>query len=180
MKNIFTLTLICALTLLPGCGKYKPATMQKPIGYEKQKENVKVVAKRLSDAECHAYFDSNAIAGDYIPIHVFVKNKSNKTYNFDAGRISLPIEKADVVAQKTYHLNLERFIPEKARRFVKSKEAESDFYCKVMGYDDNALISPHTSINKIIFIPRKNFKPNFNIHLVDTETKNALVFEMWT
>ena len=178
-KTIVSLT-ICAITLLPHCGKYKPATMQKPVGYEKEKEKIKVVTKKLSPTECRSYFDSDSIASNYIPVHIFVKNKSEKTYNFDVSQMSLPVEKSDIVAHKTYHSSLEKFMPNKARKYFKSKEAETDFYSKVMGKEDNVLIAPNTAVNKIVFIPKGTFRSNFNLQLIDTETKKELSFDMWT
>ena len=81
---------ICYFIFLPffifvsfyGCASYKPTplpNLQPEFAtYSENIENVTLACKALSKAECKRYFDRDIIEKGFQPVHMTIKNDSNR------------------------------------------------------------------------------------------------------
>ncbi len=187
------------LALLSGCASYN-ATALSTLSSEAfchsysegQNKDVVVVAKAFSRTDCERFLDRNVISQGYQPVQIYIQNNSDRSYLFSLSRISLPQASAEEVARTVHTSTVGRavgygvgglflwplFIPAVVDG-MKSAEAndalDSDFYTKTAR---DQVITPHSSFNKLIFVPRKAYDPSFNVTLLEDASNQPRTFSV--
>ena len=140
-------------------------------------DGVHVAAKAFDAADCKRYLDRNVLAKGYQPIQLCIKNDTDESYVFALDRISLSHTRPEVVAQSVHTSTVGRAVGYGAAALliwpfaipavldsVWSAEANDaldiDFSSKSAR---DQVIYPHTSMNKLIFVPVSSYQPQFRM-----------------
>jgi hypothetical protein len=140
--------------------------------------------KAFSVEDCYTYLDRNVIAKGYQPIQLTFQNNTDKRYVFATEGVSLPCVDPEFVA-KTVHTNTAGrvtgyavgglfftplFIPavvDGIRSSDANKALDEDFYSKVK---QHFVIQPNAYNKTLIFVPKSQMAPVFDVSLLDEET----------
>ena len=192
--------LIFLSIILTGCASYRAATLQdySPVTFvnvtESKNNSLLVAAKKLDETDCKNYLDRNVIRAGYQPIQLFIKNNSDKTYDFSPRRINLPCANYDQVASRVHTSTIGRvagygigaliifpLVIPAVIDGIKSSEANQaldlDFSLKTAR---DELIHPGFSLNKLLFIPRESYRSPLIFNLMEIESKSLEEFEVHT
>ena len=168
---------ICALALiaLPHCAKYKPIPLGKPF-HHKEKGKVEVAAREFTPAEFKHYFDTSIDCKKFIPLQLFVHNKSDKSITLEAKNLNLTLLTTDKVKRKMHRSTAARtvgwgvagallFAPliipaivDGVRSNNANTEIDADMDKYAFGSDSSIEIKPGVAINKIMFAERPSIK----------------------
>ncbi|MCX6990033.1 MAG: hypothetical protein NTX49_03050 [Chlamydiae bacterium] len=197
MKN--TIIVFTAASLfLTGCASYNALPLNSMssqvvnVSEPAKHSNLVVAAKKLSRAECLKYFDRDVIKEGYQPIQLYIQNDTNDAYIFSLNRISLATARPEEVAEKVHTSTVARATLYGAGALilwplaipavidgVKSAQAnealDADFDSKVA---KDQVITKHSHINKILFVPRNEVDGSFTITLLDAETHAPKTIEV--
>jgi hypothetical protein len=189
MKN--TIIVFTAASLfLTGCASYNALPLNSMssqvvnVSEPSKHANLVVAAKKLSRAECLKYFDRDVIKEGYQPIQLYIQNDTNDSYIFSLNRISLSTARPEEVADKVHTSTVARATLYGAGALilwplaipavidgVKSAQAnealDADFDAKVA---KDQVITKHSNLNKVLFVPRNEVNGFFTITLLDAET----------
>lgn len=188
MKKI-SLFLIAVTTLLfTGCASYQANSLSAlDPHYVKsypEVEGVSIGCKAYTVDDCFTYLDRNVIAQGYQPIQLTFQNNTNKHYSFSTRDLSLPTTNPNIVANTVHTSTAGRvtgyavgglfvwplFIPAVVDG-IKSSNANAaldrDFQEKSLQHLN---IAPYSFSKTLIFVPKNQFAPVFNISLQDQET----------
>ncbi len=194
MKKMTAVSALVAL-FTTSCASYKSQPLQQPMYHEvdiskPSSEKVHIYAKKMTRAECIKYFDRDIINKGYYPVQLFIQNESANSYIFSLSRLSLPTARAEEVADKVHTSTVGRAVgygvgslfvwPLIIPAFVdgfKSSNAntalDQDFDNKVAR---DQLINEYSYFNKVLFIPKNDFKQSFEITLVETGSHKPITY----
>jgi hypothetical protein len=192
--SMIAATIVFLGTLL-GCAKYKPHSFTKPVGPVVEKDDVKVVAQLLSEADCTHYFSRRMLKKGYQPVQIYIQNKSDQSFVFDTATINMPVENRDHVAS-CVHLDATQravgwgvgglfawpfFIPAvvEALQVPKvNKMLDDDFESRVLDMNSRVTIRPHASLNSVFFVRKENVSHVLQLSLKDADTEIFTDFSM--
>jgi hypothetical protein len=198
MKNkkliIFTFGSLLALS---SCASYKSASLNNPssgvMTYSSaKKDDLIVLAKEFDKDDCLRYLDRDVITKGYQPIQLYIRNNSDKDFYFSMNRVSLACAKYDEVADKVHTSTVGRIAGYGVGALfiwplaipaiydgIRSSEANDaldvDFASKAA---KDMTIFRHSSFNKLIFVPRKEYQKHFQVTLVEQESKAPYTFQL--
>ena len=186
--------LVPVLALLAGCASYSAS----PLGslshemVQTRQNDIVVLAKTFNKSDCNRYLDRDVIAEGYLPIQLFIQNNTDSKYSFSLSRVSLSCARPEEVAEKVHTSTVGRAtgygvgalflwplaIPAVVDG-VKSAKAndslDSDFSAKAAV---DQTLQPHSYMNKLLFIPKSEYRSNFTVTLVDQESGKAKEIEV--
>ncbi|MDN3504047.1 MAG: hypothetical protein P0S95_00530 [Rhabdochlamydiaceae bacterium] len=197
-KNVTKVALALPLLTLAACASYNASPLNSLSYMIKQKkvnsnnENVHAVAHALDAHECKIYLDRDVIAQGYQPVQIFIQNDSDNHYTFSPNQIDLPCSDQKQVADKVHTNTVGRAVGYGVGALfvwplaipavvdgVKSSEAnkqlDSDFYSKTA---KTVTVGPHSSMNKLIFVPTSEYRSDFNITLLDMKSNESKTFQV--
>lgn len=198
MKNKKYIFISCvSLFALSSCASYRSSSLNNPsqglITYSSVKEdNLVLVAKEFDKKDCRRYLDRDVLAKGYQPVQLYIQNNSDSDYYFSLDRVSLICVRPDEVAEKVHTSTVGRAVGYGVGALfilplaipaivdgVKSSEANEaldiDFAAKTA---KDMTIFRHSSFNKLIFVPRQDYQKNFQVTLIDQETKSLRTFNL--
>lgn len=186
--------------ILTGCASYRAAPLRdySPMNFvdspQSKSNSILVAAKKFDEIDCKNYLDRNVIRAGYQPIQLFIKNNSDKTYDFSLRRTNLPCANYGQVASRVHTSTVGRvvgygigaliipilIIPAVIDGIESSKanqELDLDFSLKTAR---DELIYPGFSLNKLIFVPREAYRSPLIFNLIEIETKSLEEFQIHT
>ncbi len=176
------------LLFLVGCAKYNPKDLNVPNGNFKEKSNVLVAKKVLSEDECRKCFGNRIIKRGFQPIQICVKNKTANKYILDPDNIGLQIENPKNVASRLhrdpmwkgakYYLLTGPIwgLVDGVRSNNVNKKIDSDFDQRSISDSRIEKIKPYGIINKVIFVKKDNYEEKFNLKLINRSSNKELNF----
>ena len=180
------LSLIAMFVLLTGWD----TTRARPLGLAMPsfaKEEVIVKAKAYTSDESKANLRRDLLDRGYQPIEVSIQNNSAKSYVFSADSISLRCADPKDVAFKVSSRAIPRAIAYKIASTlfwpfvipstidsIKTLKAhqlmKQDFRAKsIKDYDE--LITPYSTISRILFVKEKDVQKEFTVSLIDKQSE---------
>jgi hypothetical protein len=197
MKRIaFLITLICIAFLSVGCASYKPDSLARLnpefAPYVEEIEGVTVAARKFTTQDSKSYLDRDVIVKGYQPVQLAIDNRSTKTFLFSTSGVSLPCARPDDVARKVHTSTVGRvfawgipgliiwplIIPAIVDGIGSSNansELDKDFSAKAL---NEVVVQPASFVEGLLFIPTESFVENFQVKLVDRDTKKVLEFNV--
>lgn len=191
-KQRFILFLgLILILILPNCAKYKSTKLNPPQAPTYEKSDLVVSKKILTETEAQNIFGGRKLWDrGYVPIQVYVRNKSNKTYYLNPNDIEIPLESSSHVARK-----LHRNVGWKSAKYFliggplwaaiegySSYEANDaineDFNEKTVRLDRTLKVRPYGIVNKVMFVSKDNFVDNFKMSLIDPKAKRKVTFDL--
>jgi hypothetical protein len=182
---------------LGSCASYRASSLNSPstdvVTFSETKEkDIAVTSKAFNVTDCKIYLDRNVIAKGYQPIQLYIENNSDKTYGFSLNRISLSCARPEEVAEKVHTSTVGRAVGYGAGALlfwplaipaivdgVKSSQAndalDRDFFAKAA---QDQVILPHSHMNKLLFVPVRDYQPNFSLTLMEKDTNKAVPFSL--
>lgn len=193
-------TILIMLFLFSGCASYNAVALSNLsssmmvstlVG---ENSDVTAYAKAFTKSDCIRYLDRDVISKGYQPLQLCIKNNSNKVYSFSLDRITLPSASAQEVADKVHTSTVGRVTGYAVGALflwplvvpaiidgIKSSEAneslDNDYYTKMA---KDQLIQPYSHINTVIFVPRADFKNDFDLTLIDTRSNEPLTLSIFS
>lgn len=196
MRNfikLYFLVGVAVLLTVSGCAKYSAQSISRleTVDPDRQDESRKPektisLAYNVYDKwDCKKYLDRDVLAKGYQPVQITISNNSDRYINFSKENISLPTVPAADVAKRVHTSTITRatsygvaglffwpfFIPAVVDG-IKSSQAnqklDEDFAKKELC---DQIISPYSTINGLIFVPKNKFKRDFTITTVDVEKR---------
>ena len=103
-NTIVPLISLSLLSLLGGCAGYKakPLSRLNTGTPAVQDETITMAYHVLSEEECKTYLDRNVLEKGYQPVHVTLRNNTNKALLFSLDNITVPCVCAHEVAEKVH------------------------------------------------------------------------------
>ena len=149
-----------------------------------EKEEVVLLSKAFSVADCKKYLDRDVLRAGYQPVQIFIQNNTNKSFIFSPERVSLPLVSSEQVAEKVHTSTGGRaaaygagslffwplLIPavvDAAKSSEANKDLDVDFNAKAARAQ---VIPPHSHLNVLLFVSREDYRDNFSVFLVDQKT----------
>ena len=185
----FSLITTSALLSLASCASYQAApltnlssSMIMTETRSSNREDVTIIAKAFNRADCKRYLDRDVISKGYRPVQLYIENNSPNNYHFSLNRITLPLARAEEVAEKVHTSTAGRAAGYGAAAVftcglfaipavidgVKSANAneslDNDFSSK--SARDQTLY-PHSHANMVLFVPTSGYTSNFDVTLMD-------------
>jgi len=179
-----------SLVFLTGCASYNALPLNSmsseviDVTKPAMRTDVTIAAKALSRSECIRYFDRDVIEKGYLPVQLYIQNNTKNAYVFSLNRVSLSVARPEVVAAKVHTSTVGRAVGYGAGALllwplaipavvdgIKSARAnqalDADFDAKCA---QDQIISMHSHMNKVLFVPRSEFDSSFTVTLVDAES----------
>lgn len=186
----------CILVAFSSCAKYKPGTLSITHTNNQTRGDVTAGARALTETECFATFSRRILKKGYQPIQLLVANDTDQTYILHAHNIELELESSKIVADKL-HLNtsgrivswgapvllgspifLIPAIVEGIWSTEANKKLDTDFIERTISHDTTLQISPHSLINRVMFVLKDKVPANFEVTLINKKTPQQLVFTL--
>ncbi len=189
---------LLALLLVSSCASYNASAL-KSLSTElvqvSDLPGILVAAKTFTKVDCKRHLDRDVIKKGYQPIQLYIQNNTDKSYIFSLSRISLSCANPEEVAEKVHTSTVGRatgygaaavltsglFIIPAIIDGVKSSNAndalDNDFSLKAA---KDQIIFPHSHINIILFIPVNEYRPNFEIDLIEEPSKKKVTLNIQT
>lgn len=192
MKN--SPIILCAaviLSALSGCAKYKPKSFLKnlstpQVSKESKESTISLAYHIFDEDDCMFYLDRNLIAQEYQPVQITFTNNSDRYLNFSTASFTVPCESVQIVAEEAHTNTVGRavgygiaglfiwpfIIPAIVDGLGSSKAnrlLDRDFSRKALR---DQIVPPHTTINGLIFVPNKSFKPDFSFRVADVKNND--------
>lgn len=190
---VFSIMSIVALFSISGCARYsaqplsrlKTVNPQKQDGSEKPEKAISLAYNVYDKWDCKKYLNRDVLSKGYQPVQITITNNSDRYINFSKENISLPTVSAADVAKKVHTSTITRatcygvaglflwpfFIPavvDGVRSSQANQKLDEDFAKKELS---DQIITPYSTINGLIFVPKDEFKHNFTITAVDVEKR---------
>jgi hypothetical protein len=190
-KTPFLLTL--ALT---SCASYRASPLNNPspdlVSSTPQTEGISIVSQTFTRGDCKRFFDRDVIAKGYQPVQISIQNDTKNSYLFALNRISLPIARAEEVAEKVHTSTVGRAtgygvgalflwplaipaIVDGIKSANANEALDRDFLAKTAR---DQVIFPHSRLNAVIFVPCDAFQNAYTITLIDPNTQEPKVFHL--
>ena len=184
----FSLITTSALLSLASCASYQAAPLTNlsssiimTESRSSNREDVTIIAKAFNRADCKRYLDRDVISKGYRPVQLYIENSSSNNYHFSLNRITLPLARAEEVAEKVHTSTAGRAAGYGAASLilwplaipaiidgVKSANANeslnNDFSAKEAR---DQTLYPHSHINMVLFVPVRGYRSNFDVTLMD-------------
>ena len=189
MKKAIPIISTLSLLLLTGCARYSAEPLGGFSSTEMKSTNraesdVLVIAKRFDIEDCKRHLDRDVLDQGYQPLQLFVKNNTSNNLHFSLDRLNLVCVKPDEVAAKVHTSTLGRItsytvgalifwplaIPAVVDGVMSSKAnlaLDTDFDSKSAC---DQVIRPGTYFNKLLFIPKREYRSMFDLGLLEVET----------
>ena len=183
LAGLFSLSLLCS-----GCASYRASSLSSlsPQFIKESEEipGISVGCKSFSASDCSSYLDRDVLKKGYQPIELTFYNKTDKSYFFSSDKISLPCAPSQKVANKVHTSTALRVVGYTAGAvFITpliipavvdgicshnaNKQLDRDYQQKS---EDNFIITPYSYRMTLLFIPKEDFSPNFQLTLVEQDT----------
>lgn len=185
---------------LTGCATYQamPLAALDPEYVSTEESGLSIGCKAFSKYECLTYLDRDLLKKGYQPIQLSFHNKTDMSYAFSIYDITLPCTPVEDIT-KTVHTStagritgytlgslffypfIYPFIIPAIVDGIRSSNAnaslDKDFLKKSK---DHFEILPHSFHKTLIFIPKKHFKPQFDLTLREPATGERLIVTVST
>lgn len=186
-KTILVFTISLSL-LFTGCASYNASSLSaldpQFVKEPEEIEGFSIGCKAFTGADCQTYLDRDVIRRGYLPIQLTFNNQTDKFYLFSTQGINLRCVNPEVVADMVHTSTIGRvtgytigaifFTPLIIPAIVdgiKSSKANKlldvDFREKAQ---ETFVIAPKSYNKTLFFVPKKDFKPYFDLTLVEQET----------
>lgn len=194
-RSMFALFGVVLLTL-SSCANYQASSLNNlcsEVMYSPTTdEKVIVVAKAFNKTDCKKYLDRDVISAGYQPVQIYIQNNSDINYHFSLDRVDLSYVESDEVAKKVHTSTLGRvtvyglgsliltplIIPAIVDGVKSSRANDSLDYDFASKAAKDQIIYPHAHLNKLLFVPVSNYHQNFNVVLVDQQSKIPKTFHV--
>lgn len=194
-KQLLFILSACTLTLT-SCANYRASPLYNPsadlIQMAPRDEAISVVSKTFTRSDCNKFLDRDVLAEGYQPIQLYIQNDSDKNYIFSLDRITLPLARPEMVAEKVHTSTAGRAAAYGAGALilwpliipavvdgVKSANAnealDKDFTAKAA---KDQVILHHSQFNAIIFVPVDAYQNSYNLTLVEQGSAQSKVFHI--
>ena len=187
-----TLFVLLLLAILPNCARYNPKELIRPKNSNSKinKDGLVASKKVLTENECKKYFNRKLLARGFQPVQLFIKNKTNKTYTLKAEDIN-----AELIPVKRVSRKMHRNVGWKATKYFiiggpiwaalegySSHEVNgkinSDLEERAIEENSKFKIKPNRILNKVFFVRKSKSIEDFNIKLIDSETKEKITLNL--
>jgi hypothetical protein len=159
-----------------------------------EKKEILLTTKALNGEESKAFLGKDLIDRGYQPIQLTIQNNSPRSYILAQDKIELPTASASDVAWRVTKGTIPRGIAYKIASFffwpfiipstidsintLKSHgDLKRDLHAKTVSHEE---ITPYSTVTRVIFVPKDEYRSSFQVTLVDAETGKHLVFDALT
>ncbi len=183
MKKVCLSLGLASALLLTGCASYQSNSLSALdpayVRNYPEVDGVMVGCKAYTKDDCYTYLDRDVLAKGYQPIQLTFQNTTDKHYIFSTNEISVPCASPEEVADSVHTSTAGRVIGYTLIGFVipavvdgvKSSNAnaalDKDFYHKAR---EHFVIGPKDFVKTLIFVPKAQFAPVFDVSLLEEET----------
>ena len=193
IRNSLMLSMGFILILgLAGCAHYKAQPLNK-LGRDfllkKEEQFISFAYRIFNKRDCKRYLDRDVISKGYQPVHITFTNNSNRHLNFSITMFSLPCVNSEEVAEKVFTSTTGRAVgygvgalfiwPLAISAIVDgvgssqaNEKLDVDFHQKTLR---DRIVKPFSVINGLIFVPVRDFDPEFSFTIVDPENREEFV-----
>lgn len=183
--------------LLAGCASYQASPLYNLSSdlietSASSKSGVSMAAKSFTRSDCAKFLDRDVIGQGYQPIQLYIQNDSDRSYSFSLDRISLPIARAEEVADTVHTSTAGRVVGYSVGAMflwplvipaiidgIKSSEAngalDMDFETKAA---KDQIVFPRSRANSLLFVPNGAYQSRFTVTLIDQESKKHQEFHL--
>jgi hypothetical protein len=200
IKAFPRIAIVSALVLLSGCASYRASSLDSLSGAmiqsssSKTNEQIMVSAKAFDPMDCKHYLGRNVLREGYQPVQLFIQNNSDKNYIVSLDRLSLPHAYPEQVAKTVHTSTMARvlgygipgvliawpLIIPAVLDGIKSSEAndalDMDFHIKSARQEQ--IVAPRSYFNKLVFVDKNLYQPDFTLTLIEQETKKEELFHI--
>ena len=195
MKRLFLLLLII---LFSGCAyQAKKINLQEKtkLSYQQTKNNVELTLKPVDTSS--QQFNLK----DFAVLHLQIKNRGKTPYFLNTENIDLQLSTIEQVKKRVPEIYLNNFYPSLLflaggiffwwqiclplaiassvgalfYSKVSNKQCVKNFARSMLKPNESLVIQPNKQINKILFIDKKDYKPRFNINLINKTDKSDFI-----
>ena len=191
LAGLFSLSLLCT-----GCASYRAVSLSAlSPQFVKESEVIPGIAvgcKSFSSSDCTAYLDRDVLKKGYQPVELTFYNQTAKSYFFSSKQMSLPCSSPEKVAKTVHTSTVGRVVGYSVGALLFSpliipavvdgicsrnsnKRLDKDFQDKA---EDHFVIAPYSYRMTLLFIPQKDFSPNFHVTLVEQDTGASKVLNV--
>jgi hypothetical protein len=189
------MTILIGLLFLTGCAHYRALPLNTIssatiLSDSCSEQDLVIVARAFDRRDCKKYLDRNVIEKGFKPVQLSIENRSDKNYFFSLNRIGIPCVAAQEVAEKVHTSTVARAAGYGAAALffwpfaipavldsvysAKSNDAlDSDFMHKSA---KDQIISSHSHVDMLLFIPNENFRPEFRLTVIDLKSNQPKDF----
>ena len=201
-KILRQLTLGCLVILISGCAAYQAVSLAAldpdQVRTYPEAKGLRVGYKVYSEKDCFDYLDRNVLAKGYQPVQLTLENQSERTYLFSVSNVRLPCADPKQVAKLVRTSTVGRVLGYGLGGLligissggayaalcavpavvdgIKSANAnarlERDFAKKA---NPAFHLPPGGYVKTLLFIPKAQFSPSFEMVLLDEQTKAPVV-----
>lgn len=175
---------IISIFLLSGCASYKAQSLEGlnfgGSSYTEEQNGVKVALRAFTPEDCKRYFDRPLIQKGYQPVQISIENNTDNYILFSEQSLSIPVVPAQEVADKVHSSMVGQALAFGFIGMISASQAndklDRDFSSKVS--DGNNTIMPYGCYNGVIFISTQNYRNNFKLTLINSDTKQRLEYQV--
>lgn len=196
MNIRWSISFVClvGVVFLAGCARYKAQPLEKatlkktrPAG----ERSVVFASQAFTKDDCKRYLGRNILAKGYQPVLVTITNNSKRYFRIMRANVSLPTVPACQVASRVHTSTVGRavgyglagiviwpfFVPAVVDSICSSQanyRLDHDFASKEL---TEHIVGPFSTLNGVIFVPKKMFDSNFTLKAIDAETEKTFVLK---
>ncbi len=196
-KSFLSICLASVSLMVTSCANYNAVALsnqpfQQLISTTDEVQGIILAARSFSEEECKQYLDRDVIDKGFQPVQLFFQNNTNKSYDFSARRISLPVAYPEEVARTVHTSTIGRVagygigsllfwplvipaIVDGIKSTYANEALDKDYRLKT---NYNHTIAPHSNLNTLIFVPIRDYRNSFMVKLIDLETKEPLLLQV--
>lgn len=195
-KHFHFLFIITLSALITSCASYTASPLGTPspelVQISKQNNEIAVVAHTFSKEDCARFLDRDVIAEGYQPIQISIENASQAPLSFSLSRVSLPLARAEEVAERVHTSTVGRVVGYSVGSLflwplvipaivdgIKSSNAnqalDQDYIAKAA---KDQIIFPHSRLNTLLFVPVHSYQDSFTLILMDQNTNEPKAFQV--
>jgi hypothetical protein len=168
------------------------------ISSAEEKQDIELRVSTAPEGERNSYFK------DYIPLHIHIKNKTDVIRLFEAKKISLPVVSVSELKKKVPQVIGSYFVPSAvcavggffffwqvgfplavltgAGALIgganHKKRTVNRLEDLVIEPDGHIEIKPYTTIDKVVFVKRENYNPQFTLEITEKEDSGSVKFDV--
>lgn len=181
------LFLLAGMSLFTGCARYRAQPIKKAVlqpAKLHEKRPVVFAYHVFTRQDCLQYFDRNILKRGYQPILITFTNNTKRYFRVNRESISLPTVPAAQVARKVHTSTLGRALGYGLAGIIvwpllvpavvdgvgssqANRKLDQDFENKEL---TEHVVGPYSTLSRVIFVPKKDFKWNFTFTFSDAAT----------
>ncbi len=185
-QRVLFLVSILSLLGLAGCAKYKARPLNKlrtNMGQKHEHQCICFNHKAFDHADCKRYLDRDVIKEGYQPVQIEITNNTDRCLKISPASFPFPIATPESIARLVHTDTVARAVGYGVVGFfcwpfiipaivdgIGSAEAnealDDDFADKSL---TTHVIQPYSSINGLIFVPRRDYQDDFSFTVVDAQ-----------